>query len=123
MKINNKMFQYLKKNPVLGPFFWPIFSIFGRKRFCLENLALSHTTSYGFLASRQNLEKTTDKTPRKCLDRRMEGGKKGRTDRPYFIGPFWLLSGVQKVITCIHSSLLLKQITTQKHLGLSLDQN
>ena len=28
---------------------------------------------------------------------RKEGWKDRRTDRPYFIGPFWLLPGVQKL--------------------------
>ena len=52
----------------------------------------SNTTSYGFLAPSQNLEKTNDTIPRKHPNRR----KNGRTDRPYFIGPFWLLLGVQQ---------------------------
>ena len=30
-------------------------------------------------------------------DGRMEGWKDRKTDRPYFIGPFWLIPGVQKV--------------------------
>ena len=48
--------------------FSSIFSILGAKKVFLENPALSHTTSYRFLASFQNLEKTNDK--RKRLDRR-----------------------------------------------------
>ena len=51
--------------------FSSIFSILGAKKVFLENPALSHTTSYRFLASCQNLEnleKTNDK--RKRLDRR-----------------------------------------------------
>ena len=32
-------------------------------------------------------------------DRRMDGRKDGRTDRPYFIGPFWPRLGVQKANT------------------------
>ena len=55
-----------------------------------QNPALSCTTSYCFLASCQNLEKTNDTIPGKCPDRR----KDGRTDRSYFIGPFRLLPGV-----------------------------
>ena len=49
-------------------------------------------TSHRFLAPCQNLEKTTDAIPRKRPDRR----KDGRTDRPYFIGPFRLLPEVQQ---------------------------
>ena len=48
-----KFFNIFKK-----PCFWPIFPIFGAKTIFLEMLALSRTTSYGFLASCQNLEKT-----------------------------------------------------------------
>ena len=73
---------------ILGPFsqFW------GKKKMFLENPALSGTTSYEFLALCQISEKTKDTIPRKHLDRRMDI----RTDRPYFIGPFWLPLGVQK---------------------------
>ena len=73
------------------PLFWPIFGPFlqfwGVKKIFLENPALTHTTSYGFLALCQNLEKTKDTIPRKCPDRwkdrrkngRMEGQKDGQT--------------------------------------------
>ena len=76
------------KKPVFGPFsqFWR------QKNFFPENPALSRTTSYGFLASCQNLEKTNDKIPTKRLERR----KDRRTDRPYFIGPFPLMPGPTK---------------------------
>ena len=84
--------------------FWPIFvhifPIFGAKKNFLKNLALSCTTSYGFLAPCQNLEKVIDTIQRKCPGRQMEGQdglKDGRTDRSYFIGPFRLPPGVQKV--------------------------
>ena len=57
--------------------FWPIF---GAKKFFLENPALSHTTSYGFLASYQNLAKTNDVIPRKHSDRLKERRKDGQKD-------------------------------------------
>ena len=47
------------------------------KKIFLENPALLHTTSYGFLAPCQNLEKVNDTIQRKCQDRQ----KDGRTDR------------------------------------------
>ena len=59
--------------------FWPIFPILGAKKFFLENPALSHTTSYGFLASCQNLEKTNDTIPRKRPDRQKDGRTDGQT--------------------------------------------
>ena len=48
--------------------FWSIFSILGIS-FSSETPALSYTTSYGFLASGQNLEKPNDAIPRKRLKR------------------------------------------------------
>ena len=87
VKINDHIFQYIQKTLFLAHF-WSIFTSFGAKNFFPENPALSRTTSYKFLALCQNSEKTKDTIPKKLLDR--------RTDRPYFIGPFWLLQGVQK---------------------------
>ena len=63
VKIRQK-FSISSKGPVFG-----LFSILVVEIFFLENQALSHTTSYGFLASCQNLEKTNDTIPRKCPDR------------------------------------------------------
>ena len=54
--------------------------IFGAKFFFLENLALSSTTSYGFLASCQNLEKINTKIPRKSPHRRKDGRKDRKTE-------------------------------------------
>ena len=67
VKINDKMFQYIQTTLFLAHF-WSIFPIFGTNIFFLENLVLLRTTSYGFLASCQNLEKTNDKIPRKRPD-------------------------------------------------------
>ena len=94
-----KFFNIFKK-----PCFQPLlayFPNFAARKIFLENPALSRTTSYGFLASCQNLEKTNDTIPRKRPDRRTDG----RTDRPYFIGPFRLPPGVQKSLLqiCLRS--------------------
>ena len=62
-------------NKFKKPCFWPIFPIFGAKKIFLENPALSRTTSYGFLAPCQNLEKVNDTIQRKRPDR----GKDGQT--------------------------------------------
>ena len=52
VKTDDKILQYI---------YWPIFGPFpqflGQKTFFLENLALSRTPLYGFLAPCQNLEK------------------------------------------------------------------
>ena len=69
------LFNIFKK-----PCFWPIFPILGAKKIFLEKPALSHTTSYGFLASCQNLEKTNDIISRKCPDRRNDRRVEGCTD-------------------------------------------
>ena len=79
-----KSFNKFKK-----PCFWSIFPNFGPNNFFRENPALSRTTSCGFLAPCQNSEKSNDTILRKCQDR--------RTDRPYFMGHFRLLSWVQKL--------------------------
>ena len=90
VKINDSIFQYIQKTLFLT-YFWSIFPILEAKIFFWK-IRLSRTTSYGFLASCLNLEKTNDAIPRKRPDRR-----KGRkTDRPYFIEPFWLTLVVQK---------------------------
>ena len=81
-------------NKFKKPCFWPIlgpFSQFWGEKIFLENPALSCTTSYGFLAPCENLEKVNNVIQRKHLDRQ----KDGRTDRPYLIGPFQLPLGVQ----------------------------
>ena len=75
--------------------FWPIFPNFGAEIFFPENPALSRTNSSGFLAPCQTSEKTNDTISIKRLDRRTEGRKDGRTNRPYFIGPFRLPPGVK----------------------------
>ena len=71
-KLMTNFFNILNKT-VFGPF-----------------LALSRTTSNGFLVLCQNSWKNNDTIPRKRPDRR----KDGRTDRPYFTGPFQLMPGV-----------------------------
>ena len=62
VKINYKICQSIQKN-----MFWSISSPFpqflGHIVFLLENLTLLCTTSYGFLAQCQNLEKTNDAIP------------------------------------------------------------
>ena len=60
--------------------FWPIFPILGAKKIFLENPALPHTTSYGFQAPCQNLDKVNDIIQRKRPDRRTKGQKDGRKD-------------------------------------------
>ena len=72
----NKFSKKLKK-----PCFRSIFPIFGAKNISLENRALTRSTSYGFLASCQNLEKVNDTIQTKCqTDRRTEGQwKDGQT--------------------------------------------
>ena len=55
------------KKPFPLDHFCPIFSIFWAKK-VFRDLALSRTTSYGFLAPCQNLEKTNDTIPRKRPD-------------------------------------------------------
>ena len=60
--------------------FWSIFPNFGAK-FFFWKIWLSHTTSHGFQAPCQNLEKTNNTVPTKHLDRRMDSGTKRQKDR------------------------------------------
>ena len=46
--------------------------MFEAKQVVLKNLVLSWTTSFGFLAPCQNLEKINDPTPRKYPERRKD---------------------------------------------------
>ena len=85
------------------PCFWSTFGpfsnffegkiIFPRKSSC-------HTTSYEFLAPCQNLQKSINIIQRKHPDTQKAGWKDRKKDRklerPYFIGPFRLLPGVQQ---------------------------
>ena len=66
-------------NKLKKPCFWPISPIFVAKKFLPENLALLRTTSYGFLAQYQNLEKVNHTIQRKRLDRRKDGRTEGET--------------------------------------------
>ena len=56
--------------------FGPFSQFLWQKNFFLENPAVSCTTSYGFLESSQNSEKTNNTIPRKRPDR----WKDGRTE-------------------------------------------
>ena len=69
------------------PYFWLISEFWGHKKFS-QKIRLSYTTSQGFLATSWNLKKANNPVPRKHQDRQQDG----RTDRPYFIGPFQLQS-------------------------------
>ena len=86
-KINDQIFHQIQKTLFLT-LFGSIFLILGAKKIFPEILAMSCTTSFEFLAPCQNLEKINYIIPRKCPDRQKNGWKDGRTDRPYFIGPF-----------------------------------
>ena len=110
-------------NKFKKPWFWPIFVPFspfwGAKKIFLENQVLSCTTSYGFLASRQNSEKVNDTIQRKCPDRRTDGWK----DRPYFIGPFQLPPAVQKQwLATYFCKWLAPHLYITSHLGIKTKQ-
>ena len=79
-------------NKFKKPCFWPIYTIFGAKKIFHENPTLSCTTSYGFLAQCQNLQKDNDTIQRKCPDRR----KDGRTDITLFYRTLPATAGGQK---------------------------
>ena len=72
VKTKDQFFQSIQKTLFLAQF-WSILQILGAKKKRSGKSALSYTTSYGFLAPCQNLEKTKDTIPRKCLDRPKDG--------------------------------------------------
>ena len=73
-----KFFNKLKKALFLANF--GPFSNFWGKTFSPENLALSHTTTYSFLAPCQNLIQFQENTwTGRRMDRRMEGLKDGQS--------------------------------------------
>ena len=76
-----KFFNILKKKKlVFGPFLAHFPNFWGKKSF-LENLSLSRTTSYGFLASYQDFQKTNDTIPRNApTDGRTDGRTEWRKD-------------------------------------------
>ena len=72
------MIFYGFKKPCLWSIFRPFSQFWGAKTFFWK-IKLSRTNSYGFLVPCQNLEKTNNKTPRKCLNRRKDERKNGQT--------------------------------------------
>ena len=74
-----------------NPYFWPISNFGGQKRFSRKSGSVSHNLR--FLVQCRNSEKPNDPIPRKQPNRQQDGG----ADRPYFIGPFQLLPGVQQI--------------------------
>ena len=75
-----KLSNILKKKPVLGPFCVHFLNFWGKKKFPGKSGSLSHTTSYGFLAPCQDLEKVNNTIQRKCSDRRKDRWKDGRIE-------------------------------------------
>ena len=89
-----KFLNILKKTLLLTHF-GPIFPIFKAKKFFIENPALTH--NFIWVSSiMPKFKKTNDAIPRKHPDRRKDRWKDGRSERPYFTGPFQLMLGVQK---------------------------
>ena len=83
VKTNDQIFQ-IKKSC-----FWPIFGPFSQ--ICQGNLAVR--CNFIWVSSTMpKFRKNHDTIPRKCLDWRTDR----RMDRPYFIAPFWLLTGIKK---------------------------
>ena len=74
-----KFFNIFKKNPVFGSFLAHFLNFWDKKIF-LENPPLLRTTSNGFLASCQNLEKINYKIPRKRPGRQKDARKDGQKD-------------------------------------------
>ena len=110
-----KLFSKLKKSC-----FRPIFPTFlGEKNLSQENLNMSCTTSFRFLAPCQTLQKTDNTIPRKYLDKQKDGRTDGRMDRTHFIGPFQPPLGVEKNLnTFYHKKHLLYKMNGRHHMSI-----
>ena len=115
-KFSNK----LKKNLFFDPF-WAHFPNLWSKKICLENPALPSTTSHGILAPCQISEKKLMIQFQENTWR--EGQKDGRTDRPYFIGPFLLPPRVQYTVVKIMPCLILLKSGSQIHSKFSVNND
>ena len=86
----------------------------GREKF-VQKTPLCHAQLHGTLTPCQVSEKTNVSIPRKCPDRRKVDG---RTDRPYFKGPFRLtprssIIWICALILCILPFLTIFLLTSQ----------
>ena len=73
---------------------------------------MSHTSINGLLTPCQVSEKSNVPILRKLMERRKDRPMEVGIDRPYFIGPFWLLLGVHSLVritfyVCISKEKLL----------------
>ena len=91
-QIQKKLFSNKFKKPCFWPILGPFSQFLGQRKISWKIWLCHAQLHYGFLAPYQNLERVNDAIQRKRLDR----WKDRRMDRPYFIGPFQLLLGVQK---------------------------
>ena len=115
-----KFFNNFKKKT-----FWAIFGLFSpyfeQKNFSKFTQRALSRTRYGFLPPCQNLKQNF---------KRPDWGTEGRTDRPYFTGPFRLPLGIQLckklyrslnyVDFSIHTTIFRKNYLCKNHLILQI---
>ena len=80
------------RKPCFWPFLDPFFQFWGQKNFSRKSGFATHNFIW-VSSPMPKFRKINDTIPRKCPDRR----KDGRTDRPYFIGPFCPKPEIQKL--------------------------
>ena len=88
VKINDKIFQCIQKNPFMAHF-----PNFGDKKFCSGK---SSSVMHNFIWVSSIMPKFRKNMIQFQENAWTDGRTDGRTDRPYFIGPFWLMPVVQK---------------------------
>ena len=93
VKISDQIFQWIQK-PYLRSNF-ASFSQFWGQKFFPENLAVM-LNFIQVSSTMPKFRKNQWYNSNAQTDRRMDSSIDWRTDRPYFIGPFQLLPGVQK---------------------------
>ena len=80
------------RKPCFWPFLDPFFQFWGQKNFSRKSGFATHNFIW-VSSPMPKLRQINDTIPRKCPDRQ----KDGRTDRPYFIGPFRPKPEIQKL--------------------------
>ena len=78
VKINDKIFKYIKKNPVYSLFLAHLLDFLGKNSFSRKSGSVTH--NFIWVSSIiPNLRKTNGTIPRKRQDRRKDGHKEGQT--------------------------------------------
>ena len=94
---DNDIFFNKSKKTVFGPFLVHFPYLGGKKNFSGKSGSATHNFIW-VSSTMSKFRKANDEIPRKRPDRRNDRRTSGRTDEPYFPGPFQLPPGGQKFV-------------------------